>query len=278
MTFILRGRILTFKDLPQSATDSSAYLYLEDGALIIAEKKIVALDEFNKITERGIQLPVIDHRPNLILPGFIDLHNHFPQLQIIGSFGTQLMDWLQNYTFPEESKFSNAAYAKKKAREFVDTLLNHGTTTTVSFGSVHAESVEALFSEANARNMCLICGKVMMDRNAPRTVLDTVQSSYDQSKALIGNWHERNRLKYAISPRFAITSSPGQLEVAGSLARENPSCLIQTHLSESNEEIEIRLYSVIYDAINDVKDAMEGMLDPDVEEVIVGNVEVRAHY
>tara|TARA_S200000501_G_scaffold349393_1_gene365438 strand:+ start:476 stop:1780 length:1305 start_codon:yes stop_codon:yes gene_type:complete len=241
MTFILRGRILTFKDLPQSATDSSAYLYLEDGALIIAEKKIVALDEFNKITGKGIQLPVIDHRPNLILPGFIDLHNHFPQLQIIGSFGTQLMDWLQNYTFPEESKFSNTAYAKKTAKEFVDTLLNHGTTTTVSFGSVHAESVEALFSEANARNMCLICGKVMMDRNAPRTVLDTVQSSYDQSKALIGNWHERNRLKYAISPRFAITSSPGQLEVAGSLARENPSCLIQTHLSESNEEIELTM-------------------------------------
>jgi guanine deaminase len=171
------------------------------------------------------------------LPGFIDAHAHFPQMQVIASYGAELLDWLNKYTFPEETKFRNAQHGRRIARLFLDEMVRHGTTTVAVYCSVHKQSAEAFFEESHARDMLNIAGKVMMDRNAPEGVLDTPQSSYDDSKALIGEWHGKGRQHYAITPRFAITSSPEQLEMAGALCREHPDLHMQTHLSENHAEI-----------------------------------------
>ncbi|TIV08766.1 MAG: guanine deaminase, partial [Mesorhizobium sp.] len=183
----------------------------------------------------------IDHRPHLLLPGFIDAHAHFPQMQVIASYGAELLDWLNTYTFPEETKFQNAQHGRRIARLFLDEMVRHGTTTVAAYCSVHRESAEAFFAESHDRNMLNIAGKVMMDRNAPEGVLDTPQSAYDHSKALIAEWHGKGRQHYAITPRFAITSSPEQLEMAGALCREYPDLHMQTHLSENHAEIAFTL-------------------------------------
>jgi guanine deaminase len=180
---------------------------------------------------------IIDHRPHLIMPGFIDTHLHFPQMQVVGSYAGALLEWLNKYTFVEEQKFRDLTHAERIARHFFDELTNHGTTTAVAYCSVHKESAEAYFAESERRNMRMAGGKVMMDRNAPPGLLDTAQSGYDDTKALIEKWHGRGRQVYTISPRFAITSTPGQLEASGALAREHPDCLVQTHLSENHAEI-----------------------------------------
>ncbi|TIM94707.1 MAG: guanine deaminase, partial [Mesorhizobium sp.] len=135
----------------------------------------------------------IDHRPHLLLPGFIDPHAHFPQMQVIASYGAELLDWLNTYTFPEETKFQNAQHGRRIARLFLDEMVRHGTTTVAAYCSVHRESAEAFFAESHDRNMLNIAGKVMMDRNAPKGVLDTPQSAYDDSKALIAEWHGKGR-------------------------------------------------------------------------------------
>ena len=179
----------------------------------------------------------IDHRPHLILPGFIDAHVHFPQMQVIASYGTELLDWLNKYTFPEETKFQNAQHGRRIARLFLDEMIRQGTTTVAAYCSVHKQSAEAFFAESHERNMLNIAGKVMMDRNAPEGVLDTPQSGYDDTKALIAEWHGKGRQHYAITPRFAITSSPEQMEMAGALMREFPDLHMQTHLSENHAEI-----------------------------------------
>ncbi|TIR58244.1 MAG: guanine deaminase, partial [Mesorhizobium sp.] len=173
----------------------------------------------------------------LILPGFIDAHVHVPQMQIIASYGAELLDWLNKYTFPEESKFANAQHGRRIATLFLDEMLRQGTTTVVAYCSVHKSSAEAFFAESHDRNMLNIAGKVMMDRNAPEGVLDTPQTGYDDSKALIAEWHGKGRQLYAITPRFAITSSPEQMEMAGALCREHPDLHMQTHLSENHAEI-----------------------------------------
>ena len=165
---------------------------------------------------------LVDHRPHLILPGFIDAHAHFPQMQIIASYGAELLDWLNKYTFPEETKFFNPQHGRRIARLFLDEMVRHGTTTVAAYCSVHKESAEAFFAEAAERNMLVIAGKVMMDRNAPAGLTDTPQSGYDDSKALISAWHGKGRQLYAVTPRFAITSSPEQMEMAGALVREHP--------------------------------------------------------
>jgi len=164
---------------------------------------------------------------------------HFPQLQVIASYGAELLGWLNTYTFPEETKFRDAQYGRRVARLFLDEMVRHGTTTVAAYCSVHRQSAEAFFEESHARNMLNIAGKVMMDRNAPEGVLDTPQSGYDDTKALIGQWHGKGRQHYAITPRFAITSSPEQMEMAKALAVEFPDLHIQTHLSENHAEIEL---------------------------------------
>lgn len=241
MKTLVRGRILSFNRQPNSINDSESYIYLDDGCLMIEGKKIVGLKEFRKLPKSWRDVAYVDFRPHIIFPGFIDVHNHFPQLQVIASYGTQLLDWLKKYTFPEEAKFVSYDYSKEKAKLFLKTLINNGTTSSVSFCSVHKVSAEALFVEAAKYEMSIIAGKVMMDRNAPSGVLDNAQDSYDDCKILINKWHKKARSRYAISPRFAITSTREQLELAGALKNEFKDCFIQTHISENRDEIELAL-------------------------------------
>ncbi len=258
MRQLIRGRTLSFHADP--AETEAAFTYHEDGAIIVDAGKIAAIGDYAAL--RDPALPEIDHRPHLILPGFIDTHIHFPQVQVVASWGAQLLDWLNTYTFPEEARFSEQGHAPAMAEKFLDLLLAHGTTTAVAFCSVHPASAEALFTAAHARNMAMIAGKVMMDRNAPPAVLDTPQQGYADSKALIERWHGRGRQRYAITPRFAITSTPEQLAMAGQLAREHPDCHIQTHLSENLDEIAYTLS--LYPQARDYLDIYEshGLLGP----------------
>jgi guanine deaminase len=235
---LLRGRVLTFTDEPGRDDDPSSYRFFENGAVLISGGKIVGLGDFADLSKSAaLDAERVDHRPNLIVPGFIDPHNHFPQMQVIGSYGTQLLDWLNRYTFVEEQKFASEAHSARIASLYMDEMIRHGTTTAAAFCSVHRASAEAFFAEAEKRNMLMIGGKVMMDRNAPERLRDTPQSSYDDTKELIEKWHGRGRAHYAISPRFGITSSDAQLEMAQALVREHPGCFMQTHLSENHTEI-----------------------------------------
>jgi len=260
MKHLIRGRTLSFHADP--AISSDAWRYIEDGAILIENGKIEAIGTYADLGDPA--LPVTDHRPHLILPGFIDPHLHFPQVQVIASWGAQLLDWLNTYTFPEETRFADPAHAHAMAGAFLDLLLAHGTTSAVAFCSSHKSSADALFTAAESRNMAMIAGKVMMDRNAPEGVLDTPQTSYDDSLALIRDWHGKGRQRYAISPRFAITSTPDQMEAAGALVREFPDCHIQTHLSENKAEIAYTLE--LYPQARDYLDIYEtyGLLGPKI--------------
>lgn len=237
-TVLLRGRLLSFRTRPENIQDRASYYYEEDGGILVRDGKIAAIGDFLTVSASASDVAVVDHRPHLILPGFIDAHAHMPQMQVIASYGAELLDWLNTYTFPEETKFSDEAHAERIAGLFLDEMVRHGTTTVAAYCSVHKESANALFSQALSRNMRIIAGKVMMDRNAPDGLRDTPQSGYDDSKALIEQWHGKGRLHYAITPRFAITSTPEQMEMAGALAREYPHLHIQTHLSENHAEID----------------------------------------
>ncbi|WP_274630182.1 guanine deaminase [Arvimicrobium flavum] len=237
-TLLLRGRTLSFRRWPETIDDASAYAYEEDGGVLIRDGAIVACGSFADVRAMtGDGARVVDHRPNLIVPGFVDCHAHYPQMQVIASYGAELLEWLNRYTFPAESKFVDAQHARRIARLFLDELVRHGTTSVAAYCSVHRQSAEAFFAEAHDRNMLTVAGKVMMDRNAPEGVLDTPQSSYDDTKALIAEWHGKGRQHYAITPRFAITSTPEQMEMAGALCREHPDLHMQTHLSENDAEI-----------------------------------------
>ena len=234
---LLRGRTLSFLRRPEGVADEDSFAYEEDGALLLRDGKIEAAGTFPALAHLAEDAIVIDHRPHLILPGFIDAHAHFPQMGVIASYGAELLDWLTRYTFPEEERFRDTQRARRIARMFLDEMIRHGTTTVAAYCSVHKESAEAFFAEAHHRDMLVIAGKVMMDRNAPPGLRDTAASSYDDTKALIREWHGKGRGLYAITPRFAITSSPEQMEMAGALAAEHPDLHIQTHLSENFAEI-----------------------------------------
>ncbi len=231
----MRARLLSFSREPQTPDDTDSFRYIEDGALLIEGGLIRAMDDFDRIDPAEAE--IIDHRPHLVMPGFIDTHLHFPQTQVIASWAAELLDWLNDYTFPEETRYADPELCAAMAKAFLDLLTAHGTTTAVAYASVHATSAESLFAEALARDMRLITGKVLMDRNAPDALRDTAQSGYDDSKSLIARWQGKGRLGYAITPRFAITSTPAQMEAAQALAQEHPDCHIQTHLSENHAEI-----------------------------------------
>ena len=233
----LRGRLLWFLDRPEEQGEA-AVRYIEDGLLVLQGGKIVAVGEAADLTPRlPAGLTILDHSGKLIVPGFIDPHIHLPQTQVVASYAAQLLDWLNTYTFVEEQKYADPAHAARGAAFFFDELLANGTTTAVAFCSVHAASAEAFFAESERRGTRMGGGKVMMDRYAPAALTDTAQTSYDETKALIERWHGSGRQIYAIAPRFAITSTPEQLEAAGTLAREHPDCLVETHISENLEEI-----------------------------------------
>jgi guanine deaminase len=234
---IIRGRILSFTDDP-AVNGPSAYSLIDDGAVLVAGGRIEAVGEARDILARAPEGALIDdHAGSFIMPGFIDAHIHYPQTQVIGSYGAQLLDWLHNYTFVEEQKFADPAHCARIAAFFLDELFRSGTTTAMVYCTVHPQSVDAFFAAAEQRGARMIAGKVMMDRHAPETLRDTAQSGYDQSKALIERWRGRGRLAYAITPRFAVTSTTAQLDAAGALAREFPDCYVQTHANENKAEI-----------------------------------------
>lgn len=234
-----RAAIVHSIDDPAEVGIEASYEYFADGLMIVENGHISALgpaDQLLASLPAGIE---IEHYPNaLIAPGFIDTHIHFPQTGMVGSYGEQLLDWLNNYTFPCESQFGDKAHADEVAQLFLKELLRNGTTTALVFASVHPQSVNSLFEAAEQLDLRLIAGKVMMDRNAPDYLTDTAETSYSESKALIERWHGKGRLHYAVTPRFAPTSSEQQLTLAGQLLKEYPDVYMQTHISENLKEVE----------------------------------------
>ena len=237
-TTLIRGRLLSYNRAPTSIDDSAAYSYESDGALLVEGGQILASGAYAAVKADAPEgVAEIDHRPHLIVPGFIDTHLHFPQMQVMASYAANLLEWLNTYTFPEECRFVETAHAERIAKRFFDEMVRHGTTTATAYCSVHKASADAFFAEALRRDMRMVAGKVMMDRNAPQGLLDTPQMGYDETRAVIRDWHGKGRNHVAITPRFAITSTPEQMDVAKSLVHEFPDLHVQTHLSENRDEI-----------------------------------------
>ncbi|MFV9654537.1 guanine deaminase [Pseudomonas sp. NY15366] len=215
-----------------------SYEYFEDGILLIENGKVAQVGAADELLPKLAGVEIQHYRDALITPGFIDTHIHYPQTGMIASYGEQLLDWLNTYTFPTERQFEDKAHASDVAAIFLKELLRNGTTTALVFGTVHPQSVDALFEQADKLNLRMIAGKVLMDRNAPDYLTDTAESGYAESKTLIERWHGKGRLHYAVTPRFAPTSTPEQLELAGKLLGEYPDLYMHTHLSENRKEIE----------------------------------------
>jgi guanine deaminase len=241
---------------PGPRGDPSAVEHLRDGLLVIRHGRIERLaPAADLLPALGPDVAVTDWRGRLVVPGFVDTHIHFPQVDVIASYGTQLLDWLERYTFPAEQRFADVAHAEAAAAFFVDQLLANGTTTACVFCTVHPQSVDALFARARRRGMMLAAGKCLMDRHAPDGLRDTADTGDAESRALIDRWHGQDRLRYAITPRFAVTSTERQLELAGRLAHERPDVLVQTHVAEHRDEValvrrlfpERRSYLDVYD-------------------------------
>ena len=232
-----RASILHCLGDPGEQADASAVQYFADGLLVVEDGHVAALGEAEAMAA-GLanDFELIDHSGKLIVPGFIDCHVHFPQVDIIGSCGDQLLDWLARYAYPAEQAFTDAEHAHAVAEFFTDELLRNGTTTALVFPTVHTQSVDAIFSAAEKRGMRLLSGKVLMDQNCPETLRDDPESACHDSRRLIEKWHGKNRLGYAITPRFAITSSEAQLRAAGKLAAEFPDVHVHTHLAENRDE------------------------------------------
>jgi guanine deaminase len=234
----IRGTLVFCRDDPFLTDPRTAFVHEPDGLVICRNGMIKAVGSYGALrSELPPNANVADYSGCLIAPGFIDTHIHYVQTGIIGAQGHQLLDWLNDYAFVAEQAFADPAVAQETARVFCDELVRQGTTTALVFCSVHAGSVDALFVEAERHNLRLIAGKVLMDRNAPAALTDTARSGYDQSKALIDKWHGRGRCLYAVTPRYAGSSTPEQLELAGTLWREHPGVFMQTHISEQHDEI-----------------------------------------
>lgn len=237
-TFAIRGQTLSFRDDPFRVPPDAAVSHHEDGAVVVSGCKIVDVGPAQDILSRFPDIEVETYAGRLIMAGFVDSHVHYPQLEVIASYGEQLLEWLNRYTFPTECKFGDPAYARATAETFLDANLQNGVTTASVYCTTHPQSVDAFFEAATARGLRMAAGKVMMDRNAPEKLRDTAEQGYRDSKALIERWHGKGRLTYTVTPRFAPTSTPAQLEAAGTLWREHPTTLMQTHISESVYEIE----------------------------------------
>ena len=232
MTKLIRGQTLSFGASAQEVTHESR------GGVVVGDDGTILWTGPMPLLPRNFQgLPADDYGDNIVMPGFIDPHIHFPQLRMLAAPGKDLLDWLTRFTFPEEARYGDFEYAKANAKTFVDTLFSNGTTAAMAFCSVHKVCADALFGEAASRNMALITGKTMMDRNAIPAVHDDATTGGRDSEALYQAWHGKGRLRYVISPRFAITSSEAQLKVSGELLKSCPDALLQTHLSESPGEI-----------------------------------------
>ncbi|WP_118137200.1 guanine deaminase [Oceanicella sp. SM1341] len=234
---LLTGQTLSFTASPFAVPPEEAVQHHRHGAVLVEDGRIAKVGPAEALLAAHPQVPREDMGEALLMAGFVDAHAHYPQTGIIASWGKRLIDWLNGYTFPEEMRFSDPAYAAEIAGLYLDLNAANGITTACCYCTSAPESVDALMGAAEARGLRLAAGKVMMDRNAPEGLCDTPARGYDESAALIARWHGRGRLTYVVSPRFAPTSSPEQLEAAGALWAANPSCLMQTHLSEQHEEI-----------------------------------------
>jgi guanine deaminase len=235
---LLLGQTLAFAASPFAVPWEEAARHERRGGVLVEDGRIAAVGDGATLRAAHPEATVVDHGDHLILPGFVDAHVHFPQTGIVASWGKRLIDWLNDYTFPEEVRLADPAYARAAADRTLDLALAHGTTTLCSYGTVHAHSADAWFEAAQARGMRVAGGRTCMDRNAPEALRDTPQSAHDESAALIARWHGRGRATYAITPRFTPTSSLEQLEALGALWARNPTCLMQTHLSEQVDEVE----------------------------------------
>src|SRR5215212_5608692 len=236
----LRGPALTFVGDPFLLGAEGAVRHEPDALIVIDSGTITAFGPYD--ATRG-QLPAGTSvtrygSDSLIVPGFVDTHVHYPQLQMIGAGGHTLIDWLNIYAFPAEQQFANPDHAREVTRIFLRELLRAGTTTAAVYCTVFPQSVDAFFEESARLNTRMVAGKVLMDRHAPIALLDTAQRGYDESKALIARWHGRGRQLYAITPRFAPTSTPVQMEMTGALWKEHPGTYLQSHVCESAGEIE----------------------------------------
>jgi guanine deaminase len=239
---LVRGQILHFLGDPGDQDVPETYQYWPDGALWLKDGKIAELGTFAELRtkippETLASAELFDYSGSLVLPGLIDTHCHYPQAGVIASFGRQLLDWLNDYTFPAEAAFGDPAVGKATAEYFINRLLAHGTTTASVFATVHPESVDAFMAEAHHRKLRMLTGKVMMDRNAPDNLLDTVAQAERDCVTLIERWHGRGRLRYSVTPRFAPTSTPAQLGLAGELYISRPDLHVQSHLSENSAEV-----------------------------------------
>lgn len=234
---LLLGQTVQFTHDPFFGNPEDAAQINTRGGVLIEDGRIVAVGNGDDLRRTHPQARVTDHRDGLITAGFVDAHMHYPQTAMIASWGKRLIDWLNTYTFPEEMRFADRAYADDISGRTLDLALAHGTTTQASFCTIHPTSVDAFFEAATARGMAVVGGKTCMDRNAPDGLRDTAQTAYDDSKALLEKWHGRGRITYAITPRFSPTSAPDQLAALGALWTEHPDALMQTHLSEQLDEI-----------------------------------------
>jgi guanine deaminase len=234
----LRGTLVTCRDDPFLSDPAKAFVTIDDALVVCRGGLVEAAGAASELLPSVPADTITDYRGCLIAPGFIDTHVHYVQTGMVASYGEQLLDWLDRYAFPAEMAFRDPQHAAAMAKFFCGELLRNGTTTALVFCAVYPQSVDALFAEANARGMRIAAGKVLMDRNAPEALRDTAQQGYDESKALIAKWHGHGRSLYAITPRFAGTSTPQQLEAASTLWREHPDVLMQTHISENRREIE----------------------------------------
>jgi guanine deaminase len=238
MHTLFLGTVLHFLGDPGADPAPSAWQLFEDGALLVRDGKV---ERAGPVTDLLASLPdaarVIDHRGKLILPGFVDSHVHSAQLDVIASYGTQLLDWLNKYTFPAERKFADEGHATRMAELFLDRLMASGTTTAAVYPTVHRQSAESFLAAAHRRNLRMLAGKVMMDRHAPEYLRDDVVAAEADNRALIERWHGKGRLTYTLTPRFAPTSSPEQLAMTGTLFREIPGLALQSHVAENLDEI-----------------------------------------
>jgi guanine deaminase len=233
-----RAALLHMLDDPSRTPAEEACAYHADGLLVVEDGHVAACGAYAELAPRLPEGTPLEELPGrLITPGFVDAHVHYPQVDVIAAWGTQLLDWLHTHTFPAEMAFADRGHADAVAQVFLDQLLANGTTSALAFCTVHKSSAEALFEAALARNMRLIAGKVLMDREAPAELTDTVESGREDTEALIRAWRGRGRLGYAVTPRFAVTSTDAQLAMAGEVLTAHPDVLLHTHMSENHGEI-----------------------------------------
>jgi guanine deaminase len=238
-TSAVRGPVLTFRGDPFEDGLENTMLYERDAIVAFGDGLITHFGPADRVARQlpsGLQ--VRNFGPDaLITAGFLDSHVHYPQMPMLAASGETLLEWLNRYVYPTERRYADKSFASSVARTFLAESLRNGITTSCVYCTVFPQSVDALFEEAERLGLRLAAGKLMMDRNAPDYLLDTVQTSYDDSRKLIARWHGRGRLMYAITPRFAPTSTAEQLDAAGALCSEFPDCYLQTHVSETRSEV-----------------------------------------